>query len=203
MPHPVGTPEPSPQRVVVAITGATGTAIGIRILELLGPTPVEVHLIVSGWGKQTIKHETGRRIEEVGALADVVHPVNNLASTLSSGSYRFDSLVVAPCTMRTLAAIALGLSDNLIARAADVALKERRRLVLLPRETPLNETHLANMLTLTRMGAVILPPMPAFYNHPKSVEDIVDHIAVRALDQLDLRFDRHTRWDGVLDVGPQ
>jgi flavin prenyltransferase len=185
-------------RLVVAITGATGAVFGIRTLEALAELGVETHLCISSWGRRTIEHETALSVDDVRALATHTHPPGDMAATISSGSFRTDGMVVAPCSMRTLGTIANGIGDNLVARAADVTLKERRRLVLLPRETPLHEVHLANMLTLTRLGATILPPMPAFYNRPQSLADIVDHVVARTLDQFGLCSPHARRWDGRL-----
>jgi flavin prenyltransferase len=185
-------------RLVVAITGATGAVFGIRTLEALADLGVETHLCISSWGRRTIEHETALSVDDVRALATHAHPPGDMAATISSGSFRTDGMVVAPCSMRTLGTIANGIGDNLVARAADVTLKERRRLVLLPRETPLHEVHLANMLTLTRLGATILPPMPAFYNRPQSLADIVDHVVARTLDQFGLCSPHARRWDGRL-----
>ena len=190
-------------RIIVAITGATGAPFGVRILELLRDAGVEIHLVMSTWGRRTVEHETGRAGREVERLADVTHSVGDLAAVISSGSFRTDGMIIAPCSVRTLAAIANGLADNLVTRAADVVLKERRRLVLLVRETPFSEIHLENMVRLARMGAVILPPTPAFYNHPESIDDILDHLGMRALDQfgLDIETVRTRRWDGRLRRG--
>jgi 4-hydroxy-3-polyprenylbenzoate decarboxylase len=185
-------------RLVVAITGATGAVFGIRTLEALSELGVETHLCISPWGRRTIEHETALSVDDVRALATHTHPPGDMAATISSGSFRTDGMVVAPCSMRTLGTIANGIGDNLVARAADVTLKERRRLVLLPRETPLHEVHLANMLTLTRLGATILPPMPAFYNRPQSLADMVDHVVARTLDQFGLCSPHARRWDGRL-----
>jgi flavin prenyltransferase len=180
------------------MTGATGAAIGVRILRLLrGQPEIETHLVLSQWAKSTIHLETGLSVREVGALADVTYAWNDQGAAISSGSFTADAMVVAPCSMKTLAGIRTGYAEGLIARAADVTLKEGRRLVLMPRETPLSEIHLENMLALARMGARIVPPMPAFYSNPGSVEDIVEHLALRALDQLDIRIPSAQRWDGM------
>lgn len=187
-----------PRRIAVAVTGATGAPFGVRILQRLAQARVETHLILSQWGRRTIEHETPFSVADVKAMADVVHPVGDQSATLSSGSFRLDGMIIAPCSMRTLAAISHGLADNLITRTADVVLKERRPLVLLVRETPLNFIHLQNMLTAHQAGAIIVPPVPAFYNRPESVDDLVDHIAGRALDQLGLEPADLHRWDGVL-----
>jgi flavin prenyltransferase len=187
---------PRPPRIAVAITGATGAVFGVRMLQRLRRTDAETHLIISPWGRRTIEHETDFPVREVHAMADVFHPIGNQAATLSSGSFRLDAMVVAPCSVRTLAAIAHGLADNLITRTADVVLKERRRLLLMVRESPLSDIHLQNMTTASRAGAVIFPPLPAFYMRPGSIDDLVDHVVGRALDQLGLEPDDLRRWDG-------
>jgi 4-hydroxy-3-polyprenylbenzoate decarboxylase len=189
-------------RLIVGITGATGAPFGVRLLELLQDLPdVETHLVMSKWARTTIELETPYTAREVAGLADVCHGAGDQAATISSGSFRTDGMVIAPCSMKTLAAIRTGYADTLIARAADVVLKERRRLVLLPRETPLSEIHLDNMLALTRMGAVMVPPMPAFYTRPTSVGDIVDHVVMRVLDQFGLDAPTDTpRWAGLPDA---
>jgi flavin prenyltransferase len=185
-------------RLVVGMTGATGAVLGVRLLEALHEMPdVETHLVLSRWARVTIELETPYSVREVGKLADVVHGPGDQAAPISSGSFRTDGMVIVPCSMKTLAGIRSGYADGLLPRAADVVLKERRKLVLVPRETPLNEIHLENMLALTRMGAVLVPPMPAFYNHPESVADVVDHIVSRVLDQLDLPAPGARRWTGI------
>ncbi|MGI5500438.1 UbiX family flavin prenyltransferase [Lentzea sp. CA-135723] len=185
-----------PSRVVVGMTGATGAAIGIRLLEALGAVGVETHLVLSKWARATIEMETDFSVRQVQSLADHVYSSHDQAAAISSGSFRTDGMIVAPCSMKTLAAIRMGYGEGLIPRAADVTLKERRRLVLIPRETPLNEIHLENMLALTRMGAVMVPPMPAFYNGPTGMKDVVDHVTSRVLDLFDVDNDLTTRWDG-------
>ncbi|MFI7099565.1 non-oxidative hydroxyarylic acid decarboxylases subunit B [Streptomyces sp. NPDC050161] len=185
-------------RLIVGMTGATGAVFGIRLLENLRELPgVETHLVLSRWARTTIELETGLSAREVAELADEVHPPDDQGATLSSGSFRTDGMVIAPCSMKTLAGIRAGYADGLVARAADVTLKERRRLVLVPRETPLSEIHLENMLALSRMGVRMVPPMPAFYHHPASVDDIVDHITARILDQFDLPAPAAVRWAGL------
>jgi flavin prenyltransferase len=186
------------QRVIVAITGASGSILGVRTLERLREFDVETHLVVSAWGARTLEHETNYSLAEVRALADVVHRPGDLGATISSGSFRTAGMLVAPCSVKTLAAIAAGYAEDLVARAADVVLKERRRLVLLVREAPLNEIHLENMLRLARMGVSIVPPVPAFYSRPKTLDDAVDHIVTRALDQVGLVSEQTPRWDGNL-----
>lgn len=185
--------------LIVGITGASGTIFGVRLMEVLqAHADVETHLIISKWGQQTLEHETSWTAAQVQALASHVHAPGDMGATISSGSVPTDGMVVAPCSMRTLAAIAHGFGDNLIQRAADVTLKEGRRLVLVPREMPLSAVHLENMLKLARMGVCILPPVPAFYNHPESLDDMVDHVVGRILDQFGLPADFERRWDGVL-----
>jgi flavin prenyltransferase len=185
-------------RLIVGMTGATGSILGVRLLEHLHQLPdVETHLVLSRWARTTIELETGRSAREVTALADEVHSPEDQGAAISSGSFRTDGMVIIPCSMKTLAGIRAGYAEGLIARAADVVLKERRRLVLVPRETPLSEIHLENMLALSRMGVRMVPPMPAFYNHPACVDDIVDHITARVLDQFDLPAPAARRWEGM------
>lgn|SRR5258705_1723673 len=184
-------------RIIVAITGATGAAYGIRLLAALEQLGVERHLIVSRWAEVTILKETGYTARDVGAMASVVHSRDNQGAPMASGSFRHDGMIVAPCSMKTLSAIRFGHADGLITRAADVTLKERRRLVLLPRETPLNEIHLENMLSLTRMGAIIAPPMPGFYTNPKTIDDLIDHTVGRVLDLFGLEMPQLKRWSGM------
>lgn len=184
--------------LVVGITGATGAIYGVRLLERLRDVEVPSHLILSTWGKRTIEHETDYTVAEVQALATTVEGYTNLAAPMSSGSFPTSGMIVAPCSVKTLAAIAVGLADNLLTRAADVVLKERRPLVLLVRETPLHQVHLENMLKLAQMGVVVMPPVPAFYNHPSSIEELVDFTVARAMDQLALPAPWATRWDGQM-----
>ncbi|MET8785483.1 MULTISPECIES: non-oxidative hydroxyarylic acid decarboxylases subunit B [unclassified Streptomyces] len=185
-------------RLIVGMTGATGAVFGVRLLEQLARLPeVETHLVLSRWARTTIELETSRSVREVSALADEVYGPEDQGARISSGSFRTDGMIVAPCSMKTLAGIRAGYADGLVGRAADVVLKEGRRLVLVPRETPLGEIHLENMLALTRMGVRMVPPMPAFYNHPRSVDDIVDHITARVLDQFDLPAPAARRWEGM------
>jgi 4-hydroxy-3-polyprenylbenzoate decarboxylase len=173
---------------VIAVTGASGAAIALKIMERLAQTKeVETHLIVSGAAQRTLRHEVGEdAVEQLLSLASHTYPVGDVGAAIASGSFPSSGMIVAPCSMRTLAAIAAGLSDNLIARAADVHLKERRRLVLMTRETPLHLGHLRNMCAVTEMGGVVMPPVPDFYNLPQTVTEIVDHIAARAIDLLNL-----------------
>jgi 4-hydroxy-3-polyprenylbenzoate decarboxylase len=184
-------------RLIIGMTGATGAILGIRLLQALHTqSDVETHLVMSRWARATIEMETTWTAREVAKLADVVHGPADQAAPISSGSFRTDGMIVLPCSVKTLASIRIGYGSDLISRAADVVLKERRRLVLGVRETPLSTIHLENMLALSQMGAVLFPPMPAFYNRPQSVDDIVDHIVARAMDQFDLDHDRAVRWAG-------
>lgn len=182
------------------MTGATGTIYGIRLLELLNQAGIETHLVMSKWAVRTLIHETNYSKEQVEALADVVHHPSDQGAAISSGSFLTEGMVIAPCSVRSLAAIAHGYGDQLIHRAADVILKERRRLVLCVREAPLSELHLDNMLRLARMGAVICPPAPAFYLKPASVDDIVNQTCHRLLDQLGIYLNSE-RWAGEMDTG--
>ena len=189
---------PTPRRIIVAISGASGAVYGARLLQVLQDTPgVESHLVVSRAGWRTLQHELDMDRAAVEALAHQVYDVDNVGAAIASGSFQCAGMVIAPCSMRTLAAVAHGLSDNLLTRAADVALKERRRLVLMVRESPLHLTHLRNMVAVTEMGAIVCPPMPAFYLHPQSVGELVDHSVARALDLLDVPHDLAPRWEGL------
>lgn len=181
-------------RLVVAMTGATGAAMGIRLLEVLAELDVETHLILSDWARATIKIETDYTVEEVRALATHAYGARDLAAGISSGSFRTDGMVVCPCSMKTLSAIRIGFSDNLISRAADVTLKERRRLVLVAREAPLSEIHLENMHYLARMGTVIFPPTVAYYGRPTSVDEVTNYIVGRIIDQLGIEHSLINRW---------
>jgi 4-hydroxy-3-polyprenylbenzoate decarboxylase len=183
-------------RLIIGMTGATGAILGIRLLQELRSQPVETHLVMSRWARATIELETDWSAREVAKLADVVHGPDDQAAAISSGSFRTDGMVITPCSAKTLAAIRAGYGSDLIARAADVVLKEQRRLVLVARETPLSSIHLENMLYLSRMGVTILPPMPAFYNRPASVDDVVDHIVARVMDQFGLDSEHAVRWQG-------
>lgn len=185
------------QRIVVAMTGASGAIYGVRLLERLKELPVETHLVATRWARVTIEHETSYTYSHVKDLADVVYGENDQAAAISSGSFRGVGMVIAPCSTKTLASIAAGFSHNLVCRAADVALKERRRLVLAVRETPLNSIHLRNMLTLSDLGATIFPPTPAFYHRPMELSDVVDQTVVRMLDQFDFGVDTSSRWHGL------
>ena len=187
----------SPRRIIVAISGASGAVYGVRLLQVLRDTPgVESHLVVSSAGWRNVEEEHGQQRADIEALAHHVHDIADVGAAIASGSFQSSGMVVAPCSMRTLAAIAHGLSDNLITRAADVLLKERRRLVLMVRESPLSLIHLRNMVSVTEAGAIICPPMPAFYLRPKTIDDIVDFSVARALDLLEVPHTLVARWSG-------
>ncbi|ALK29205.1 UbiX family flavin prenyltransferase [Burkholderia plantarii] len=191
-----------PRRLIVAITGATGAVYGVRLLELLRAAGgVETHLLVSAAGWLNIQHELKLSKDEVHARADVVHAVRDVGASIASGSFATDGMVIAPCSMKTLASVAHGLSDNLVARAADVTLKERRRLVLMVRETPFNLAHLRNMTAVTEMGGVIFPPLPAFYALPASIDELVDHTVTRVIDMFGIGAARTAPWTGLPDAG--
>src|SRR5687767_10872741 len=190
-------------KIIVAITGATGAIYGVRILERLREAGAETHLVISRWGARTLLHETPYSREQVESLASVAYAPGDMGAAISSGSFRTDGMVIAPCSAKTLAAVAHGFGENLAHRAADVVLKERRRLVLVVREAPLSDIHLENMLKLSRMGAVVLPPMPAFYNRPRTVDDIIAHTVSRVLDQFGLDAGGSERWSGEMGVGQE
>jgi 4-hydroxy-3-polyprenylbenzoate decarboxylase len=187
-----------PFRLIVGITGATGTILGVRLLQVLKRHKVETHLIVSNWGARTLVHETPYSVTRVQEIATKWYGSRDQAAAVSSGSFVTDGMVVCPCSVRSLAAIAQGHGDSLVHRAADVILKERRKLVLVVRETPLSDIHIENMLRLSRMGAVIFPPVPAFYNHPKTIEALVDQTVLRILDQFNLHLSSEHRWSGKM-----
>src|SRR6478672_8641963 len=183
-----------PSRLVVGISGASGVIYGVRLLQALKNFPVETHLVMTRTAEVTLAHETSLKVAAVRRLAGTAHRVDDLAAAISSGSFRTMGMIVAPCSMRSLGEIAHGITSNLLTRAADVVLKERRRLVLLVRETPLHAIHLRNMTTLAKMGAIIAPPVPAFYNRPKTLDDVVDHTVGRLLDLFDLDTGKVKRW---------
>lgn len=186
------------KRIVVAISGASGAVYGVRLLQALASLDqVESHLTVSSAGFLNLQQELEMSRADVEALADVVHRVQDVGAPIASGSFQCDGMVIAPCSMRTLAAVALGLSDNLITRAADVMLKERRRLILMARETPLNLAHLRNMTSVTEMGGIIYPPVPGFYHRPQSIADMIDHTVSRVIDLLGLPQPQAARWNGL------
>ncbi|MFH1382208.1 MAG: UbiX family flavin prenyltransferase [Chloroflexota bacterium] len=182
--------------LIVGISGATGSIYGIRLLEVLRQAKVETHLIISKTGEQIIEHETTYKVSEVRKLASFCYDIDDLSACISSGSFLRDGMVVAPCSMKTMSAIAYSIADNLLVRAADVTLKERKNLTLLARETPLHQGHLRNMLRLAEMGAIILPPVPSFYHRPKTIDDIVDHTVAKILDLQAIKHNLSRRWAG-------
>ena len=187
----------------MAISGASGAVYGVRLLQVLAElADVQTHLTVSDAGLLNLQQELDLGRADVEALADVVHPVRDVGAAIASGSFQCDGMVVAPCSMRTLAAVAHGLSDNLITRAADVMLKERRRLILMVRETPLNLAHLRNMTSVTEMGGIIFPPLPSFYHRPQTLADMIDHTVSRVLDLLGLPQVNAPRWNGLRAAAP-
>ena len=189
--------ENAAQPLVVAITGASGAVYGVRLLERLRELPVESHLIVTRWARVTIEQETSYTYAQVKELADAVYGENDQAAAVSSGSFLTSGMVIVPCSTKTLAAIATGFSHNLVCRAADVTLKERRPLVLAVRETPLSSIHLRNMLTLSDLGATVFPPTPAFYHRPQELDDVIDQTVLRILDQFRLGLEATSRWEGL------
>lgn len=184
----------STRRIVVGISGATGFQYGVKALQLLAPMDVEVHLVISKGAEMTREMETDYSRADVVQLADVVHPINNIGASIASGSFKTMGMLIAPCSMRTLSAVANSMSDNLLTRAADVALKDRRRLVMMARETPLHLGHLRNMVQVTEMGGIIFPPVPALYQRPETLDDIITHSVARALDLFDLDVKSLPRW---------
>lgn len=188
-------------KLAVGITGATGSPLAVRLLQLLAENPlVETHVIISRWAKVTLELETDLHIRDVQALADHVHSADDQAAALASGSFPVDGVVIIPCSMKTLAGIRSGYAEGLIPRVADIAMKEGRPLVLVPRETPFNQIHLENMLALARMGVRIVPPMLTFYNNPADIEDMTDHIVTRILDQFGIRSANAQRWNGIVEA---
>lgn len=191
----------APQRIVVGISGASGPHYGVRCVEVLREhTDAEIHLVVSKGARATIAYEMERDPDEILALAHVVHPEGNLAASIASGTFVTAGMIVAPCSIKTLSGIATSFNDNLIVRAADVCLKERRPLVLMVRETPLHAGHLRLMQHATEAGATVLPPVPGFYHRPKTIEDLIDHAVLKALDQLGIHLDLVRRWAGPQDA---
>lgn len=192
----------APKRLIIAITGATGAIYPIRLLQILRDIPqIETHLLISDAGVLNVHHECNLNRKQVEAMADVVHSVRDVGASIASGSFQSDGMIIAPCSMKTLAAVAHGLSDNLIARAADVVLKERRRLVLMVRETPFNLAHLRNMTAATEIGAIVFPPLPNFYHRPSSIEEMVDHTLGRVLDLFHIDHTLAPRWAGLKESG--
>ncbi|MGB8602638.1 MAG: UbiX family flavin prenyltransferase [Rhizomicrobium sp.] len=184
-------------RLIVGITGATGIIYGIRALQILRALQVETHLVISRAGEMTRAYETDLSHDDLVALADHVHPIGDVGASISSGSFKTMGMLIAPCSVRTLAEVATGVTTTLLTRAADVTLKERRKLVLMVREAPLHAGHIRNMLAVTEMGGIIHPPMPAFYTKPRTIEDIVDHSIGRALDCFGLDMPDMVRWAGI------
>lgn len=185
------------KRIIVGISGASGTIYGVRLLEVLSRIDdVETHLIISRGARVTMEHETSMTPDSVERLAHVIHSPDNLAACISSGSFKTDGMVVAPCSMKSLSMIAYSIDDNLLVRAADVILKERRKLILVVRETPLHLGHLRQMTRVTEMGGIILPPVPSFYHAPKTIDDIVDQTIGKTLDQLGIEHNLFQRWPG-------
>jgi 4-hydroxy-3-polyprenylbenzoate decarboxylase len=186
------------RRIIVAITGATGAVYGVQLLRRLHGTPdIESHLVVSDAASLTLHQELGLQRRDVEALAHVVHRNRDVGASIASGSYQADGMVIAPCSMKTLAAVAHGFSDNLVTRAADVILKERRRLILMVRETPFNLAHLRNMTAVTEMGGIIFPPLPSFYHRPATIADMVEHTVDRVVDLLGIENAQAARWGGM------
>ncbi|GEE03652.1 putative UbiX-like flavin prenyltransferase [Gordonia spumicola] len=184
-------------RIVVGVTGATGAPIAVRLLQVLAEMDVEVHLVISRWARATLTDETGMSVAELSALAAHVYKLDDQGAAISSGSFPVDGMIIVPCSMKTLAAVRIGFGESLISRAADVTLKERRPLLLVAREMPLSTIHLENMLEVTKAGATVFPPVPAFYNDPHTVADLVDHLVARILDQFRLDWTGARRWTGM------
>lgn len=188
-----------PKRLIIAITGASGAIYGLRLLRILNNIEsAETHLVISDAGKLTLQHELGMSPEELSLLADRVYDINDMGATIASGSFRSAGMIVAPCSMRTLSAVAHGYCDNLVTRAADVVLKERRRLVLMARETPLNLAHIRNMEAVTEMGGIVYPPLPAFYCHPVSIDEMVDQTVRRVLELFGITDENLIQWPGLV-----
>lgn len=185
------------KRIIVAITGATGVVYGVRLMQTLRSAGVETHCLISDAGVLNLHQELALKRKDAEAYADVVHNVRDVGASIASGSFQSNGMIIAPCSMKTLAAVAHGLSDNLITRAADVVLKERRRLVLMVRETPFNLAHLRNMTAVTEMGGIIFPPLPGFYHRPASIEEMVDHTVGRVLDLFSVEHQLTPRWSGL------
>jgi len=187
------------KRLIIGVTGATGAVYAVRMLQVLQAQPEwETHLVISSAGVVNLKHEMDMKRSDLAALADVTHGVNDIAASISSGGFKTEGMIIAPCSMKTLSAVAHGFGDNLISRSADVVLKERRRLVVMPRETPLNLVHIKNMLSVTEMGGIMFPPMPAFYSKSDSMMDMVNETVGRVLDMFGVNVDGlYTPWEGL------
>jgi flavin prenyltransferase len=190
----MSSPDHPQPRLIIGMSGASGVIYGVRLLQALKNLPIETHLVITKTGEVTLAHETDLKVKDVKALADVVHSPTDLAASISSGSFRTMGMVIAPCSMRSLGEIATGISTSLLTRAADVVLKERRKLVLMVRETPLHAVHLRNMVTVAELGAIVAPAMPAFYSRPTTIDDIVNHSVGRVLDLFDLDAGIVKRW---------
>jgi 4-hydroxy-3-polyprenylbenzoate decarboxylase len=190
----MNTPMRSDRRLIVGISGASGVLYGARLLQVLRNTDIETHVVMTKAAEVTFAHETSMKIAEVKALADVCHRIDDMAAPISSGSFRTMGMIVAPCSVRSMSEIATGCTTTLLTRSADVALKERRKLVLMVRETPLHTGHLRTMTALSEMGAIIAPPVPAFYNRPESLADVIDHSVGRVLDLFGIEVGVVTRW---------
>lgn len=185
------------KRIIIGISGASGSIYGIDLLKTLAAIPdVETHLVMSRWAKKNIELETDYQVSDVIALADKTYDNDNMGATIASGSFRVDGMVIAPASMKTVAGISIGFDDDLIMRAADVMLKEKERLILVPRETPLSAIHLENMTKLAQLGAQVIPPIPSFYDHPKTIQDIIDHQSMKILDDLGIENQAGRRWHG-------
>ncbi len=188
----------APERLIIAITGATGVVYAVRLLEVLrATTSIQTHLVISEAGLMSLHQETGMKKKQLEDMADVVYNVRDIGAAIASGSFQTMGMIVAPCSMKTLASVALGLSENLISRSADVTLKERRRLVLMVRETPFNLAHLRNMTSVTEMGGIIFPPLPSFYQHPTCIADMVNHSVGRVLDLFHIPHQLTPEWPGL------
>ncbi len=190
------------KRIIVGITGATGVIYGIRLLEVLKELGIESHVMLSEAAKKNILIETSFTVKMVEELAYKIHDIKNMAASISSGSFKTDGMVIVPCTIKTLSGVAHSYNDNLIVRAADVVLKERRRLILVVRETPLHKGHLELMSRVADLGGIILPPIPAFYHAPKTIDDLINHTVGKMLDLMDIEHSLYRRWEGVNDYGP-
>ncbi len=186
-------------RLIIGISGASGAIYGIRLLQVLSIQGIETHLVISGAGEKNIKHETRWKLEEVKALANFNYDINDIGAGIASGSFKRDGMVVMPCSIKTLSGLCYSYASNLLLRAGDVTLKERKLLIVGVRETPLHKGHLAAMLQLTEMGAIIMPPIPSFYHKPQTIDDIIDHTVGRVLDLLNVEHNIAPRWSGLHD----
>jgi len=189
-----------PERLIVGISGASGAILGIRVLQLLQSTPIETHLVISKAASLTISSETDTTVEDIRSLADVTYPATDISAAISSGSYKTRGMIIAPCSIKTMGEISSGITSNLLSRAADVVLKERRRLVLMLREAPLHAGHLKQALAVTEMGAIVSPPVPAFYAQPKNIDEMVTQMAARSLDLFDIDGINLKRWGEDIDM---